>query len=77
MTLSFEFQASLKRDWVELFDTPASCGILFGSNRSVLPMLSYFQNRSIKQTTVFRGPLEIGSQLKINVYGYIRVRNLT
>ena len=39
----------------------------------VLPMLSYFQTRSIKQTTVFRGPLEIGSQLKINVYGYNRV----
>lgn len=40
----------------------------------VLPMLSFFQTRSIKQTTVFRGPLEIGSQLKINVYGYNRVR---
>ncbi|XP_068705465.1 X-ray repair cross-complementing protein 5-like [Montipora foliosa] len=40
----------------------------------VLPMLSYFQTRSIKQTTVFRGPLEIGTQLKINVYGYNRVR---
>ena len=39
----------------------------------VLPMLSYFQTRSIKQTTVFRGPLEIGTQLKINVYGYNRV----
>ena len=39
----------------------------------VLPMLSFFQTRSVKQTTVFRGPLEIGSQLKINVYGYIRV----
>lgn len=36
-------------------------------------MLSFFQTRSVKQTTVFRGPLEIGSQLKINVYGYIRV----
>ena len=36
-------------------------------------MLSYFQTRSIKQTTVFRGPLEIGSQLKINVYGYNKV----
>ncbi|KAJ7388679.1 X-ray repair cross-complementing protein 5 [Desmophyllum pertusum] len=40
----------------------------------VLPMLSFFQTRSIKQTTVFRGPLEIGSQLKINVYGYNRVK---
>ncbi|XP_073251486.1 X-ray repair cross-complementing protein 5-like isoform X2 [Porites lutea] len=40
----------------------------------VLPMLSFFQTRSVKQTTVFRGPLEIGSQLKINVYGYIRVK---
>lgn len=40
----------------------------------VLPMLSFFQTRSIKQTTVFRGPLEIGSQLKINVYGYNKVR---
>lgn len=37
-------------------------------------MLSFFQTRSIKQTTVFRGPLEIGSQLKINVYGYNRVK---
>ncbi|KAL9961622.1 hypothetical protein ACROYT_G030604 [Oculina patagonica] len=40
----------------------------------VLPMLSFFQTRSVKQVTVFRGPLEIGSQLKINVYGYNRVK---
>ena len=55
------------------------CGMLFTDSlliflsRHALPMLSYFQTRSIKQTTVFRGPLQIGSQLKINVYGYVRV----
>ncbi|XP_031552940.1 X-ray repair cross-complementing protein 5-like isoform X2 [Actinia tenebrosa] len=40
----------------------------------VLPMLSFFECRRIKQTTVFRGPLEIGTTLKINVYAYNRVR---
>eukprot|EP00794_Sanderia_malayensis_P018032 gene18032-19838_t len=40
----------------------------------VLPMLSFFQTRSVKQTTVFRGPLEIGSSVKINVYGYVKVK---
>ncbi|XP_048590285.1 X-ray repair cross-complementing protein 5 isoform X2 [Nematostella vectensis] len=39
-----------------------------------LPILSFFETRAIKQTTVFRGPLEIGSSLKINVHGYNRVR---
>ena len=48
--------------------------MFFFSFSHVLPMLSFFQTRSIKQTTVFRGPLEIGSQLKINVYGYNRVK---
>ena len=39
----------------------------------VLPMLSFFQTRSVKQTTVFRGPIEIGDTVKINVYGYVKV----
>ncbi|KAK3699754.1 hypothetical protein QZH41_015603, partial [Actinostola sp. cb2023] len=40
----------------------------------VLPMLSFFECRRVKQTSVFRGPLEIGTSLKINVCGYNRVR---
>ncbi|EDV20349.1 uncharacterized protein TRIADDRAFT_61074 [Trichoplax adhaerens] len=44
------------------------------SLRSALSTLSFFQKRSIKMTTVFRGPLEIGSKLKINTYAYIKVR---
>ena len=40
----------------------------------VLPMLSFFQTRSVKQTTTFRGPIEIGDTIKINVYGYVKVR---
>ena len=39
----------------------------------VLPMLSFFQTRSVKQTTTFRGPIEIGDTIKINVYGYVKV----
>ncbi len=39
----------------------------------VLPMLSFFQTRSVKQTTTFRGPIEIGDSVKINVYGYLKV----
>ncbi|RDD39534.1 X-ray repair cross-complementing protein 5 [Trichoplax sp. H2] len=44
------------------------------SLRSALSTLSFFQKRSIKMTTVFRGPLEIGSKLKINTYAYIKVK---
>ena len=39
----------------------------------ILPMLSFFQTRSVKQTTTFRGPIEIGDTVKINVYGYVKV----
>ena len=39
----------------------------------VLSMLSFFQSRSVKQTTTFRGPIEIGDAVKINVYGYVKV----
>ena len=41
--------------------------------REVLPMLSFFQSRSIKQVTTFRGPIQIGDSLKINVWGYTKV----
>ncbi|XP_028404243.1 X-ray repair cross-complementing protein 5-like [Dendronephthya gigantea] len=40
----------------------------------VLPMLAFVEKKAIKQTTTFRGPLQIGSNIKINVYGYIRVK---
>ena len=39
----------------------------------ILPMLAFVEQKTIKQTTVFRGPLQIGSNIKLNVYGYIRV----
>ena len=39
----------------------------------VLPMLSFFQTRSVQQSTTFRGPIEIGDTIKINVYGYVKV----
>ena len=39
----------------------------------VLPMLSFFQTREVKQTTSFRGPLEIGDWVKINLFGFIKV----
>eukprot|EP00795_Rhopilema_esculentum_P011242 gene11242-21431_t len=40
----------------------------------VLPMLSFFQTREVKQTTSFRGPLEIGDWVKINLFGFIKVK---
>ena len=36
--------------------------------------LAFFARRQARQTSVFRGPLEIGSTLKINVWGYYRVK---
>lgn len=42
----------------------------------ILPMLSFFQTRSVKQTTTFRGPIEIGDTVKINVYGYVKAKEL-
>ncbi|XP_046839076.1 X-ray repair cross-complementing protein 5-like [Xenia sp. Carnegie-2017] len=42
----------------------------------ILQMLTFVEQKAIRQTTVFRGPLQIGSNIKINVYGYIRVKEL-
>ena len=38
-----------------------------------LGALSHLSRRQVRQTSTFRGPLEIGSSLKINVWAYIRV----
>jgi len=40
----------------------------------VLPMLSFFELRRKKQVTTFRGTIDIGSNLKINVYAYTKVK---
>jgi len=40
----------------------------------ILPMLSFFEKRRKKQTTTFRGPIEIGSTLKINVFMYAKTK---
>ena len=39
----------------------------------ILPMLTFVEKKAVRQNTCFRGPLQIGSEIKINVYGYIRV----
>lgn len=44
------------------------------SINEVLPMLSYFEVRRKKQVTTFRGAIEIGPSLKINVYSYVKVK---
>ncbi|XP_065646399.1 X-ray repair cross-complementing protein 5 isoform X2 [Hydra vulgaris] len=38
----------------------------------VLPMVSFFEKRSKKQVTAFRGPIEIGASLKINCYAFVK-----
>lgn len=38
----------------------------------VLPLLSFFEKRRRKLVTTFRGPIEIGSDLKINTYAYVK-----
>lgn len=38
----------------------------------VLPLLSFFETRRRKQVTTFRGPIEIGTSLKINSYAYVK-----
>ena len=39
----------------------------------MLPLLSFFETRRRKQVTTFRGPIEIGTTLKINSYAYVKV----
>ena len=36
-------------------------------------MLAFVEKKAVRQNTCFRGPLQFGSEIKINVYGYIRV----
>jgi len=36
-------------------------------------MLSHFEVRRKKQVTTFRGTIDIGLSLKINVYSYVKV----
>ena len=40
----------------------------------VLPMLSYFEIRRKKQVTTYRGTIDIGSDLKINTYSYVKTK---
>ena len=40
----------------------------------VLPMLSYFELRRKKQVTTYRGTIDIGSNLKINTWSYVKVK---
>lgn len=40
----------------------------------VLPMLSYFEIRRKKQVTTYRGTIDIGSELKINTYSYVKTK---
>ena len=42
------------------------------SASEVLPLLSFFETRRKRQVTTFRGPIEIGSTLKINSYAYVK-----
>ncbi|XP_065844073.1 X-ray repair cross-complementing protein 5-like [Oscarella lobularis] len=46
----------------------------FLSFADAMVTLAFFARRQARQTSVFRGPLEIGSTLKINVWGYYRVK---
>ncbi|XP_062520922.1 X-ray repair cross-complementing protein 5-like [Corticium candelabrum] len=45
------------------------------SFHDALGALSHLSRRQVRQTSTFRGPLEIGSSLKINVWAYIRVKS--
>ena len=40
----------------------------------VLPMLSYFELRRKKQVTTYRGSIDIGSDLKINTWSYVKTK---
>jgi ATP-dependent DNA helicase 2 subunit 2 len=45
------------------------------SSHDALGALSHLSRRQVRQTSTFRGPLEIGSSLKINVWAFIRVKS--
>jgi len=44
------------------------------SCHTAIEMLSYFRSRSINQTTLFRGPLQIGNDCTINVWSYAKTK---
>lgn len=44
------------------------------SANDVLKMVSFFECRRKNQVTTFRGPIEIGSNLKINSYAYVKCK---
>ena len=46
------------------------------SFQNAIEVLSFFKKRQTKQTTTFRGCIEIGRQMKINVWSYLRVKSV-
>ncbi|XP_065185037.1 X-ray repair cross-complementing protein 5-like [Sycon ciliatum] len=46
------------------------------SFQNAIEVLSFFKKRQTKQTSTFRGCIEIGSDTKINVWSYLRVKSV-